>query len=290
MSFYNTFKNVCFMLAVRGYPINLELFPYNEDVHNEFEKFIQNNSNNYNQLYKLYQIHIEKGIDISGYISLFLSNENEFKEKYGFMRFTESHWTPVYKILKGGNSKNDVPEKSSHSFVLETTNDEYTFVYFADSVGESAVSKKTTENLFSAAEIIKNTYNINLNSIIFVIPNKLSPDAIKNIELSKDNYFIQIFEETELSSNPMECVWGSETKLLTKEESEDFLTRNMLDPLKMPRIPIDDAVIKYLGGKKDIVVETTRTSLIPDNLIKSTIVHSYTYIRNKEKAKTKKKQ
>ena len=296
-SFLPNFRRTLLMFARRGYPFNItnKPLPFNnnnpvldkpviyqttqQDV-NKFTEWVKLGDDEYTDKLELFNAY-KRGVDIMGYIPYFFMTDQEFTNLYTQMKSDRSKWTYEYSIMKGDKGDINIEGSITYSFLLPISQTEFTFVYFADSKDES-IGITIIKHCISTTCAMK-SQGVNVVNIVLIINKSLTSAAKKDI-LDVDKgcpYRVQIFTENEIATDPFDCVYNSDIKIVTTTdvESKKWLKDNNLMVSQIPRRPIDDPELKYLGIKEGLIVELTRNCLIPENVFSKEKTFAYTYIQ-----------
>ncbi len=291
-SFLPTFRRTLLMLARRGYPINLNIYQTTQNDIDAFSNWIKTEDEEYSDKLELYNSY-KRGVNITGYIPFFIMSDDEFTNLYKNMKSDKNKWIYEYSVMKGDRGDITIDGDIIYSFLFQMNPTDFCFVYFADSTTSESIGIDITKHCVSTTCIMKNK-GVNVTNIIMILSKKTTPPAKKSmIEVDKGcPYRLQIFSENEIATDPFDCVYNSEIKILTnnKAETDKFLKENNLMISQMPRRPIDDAELKYIGCREGLIIEITRKCLIPENIFRTEMTHAYTYIKPEEKPRTAKKK
>ena len=137
--------------------------------------------------------------------------------------------------------------------VSNTTNSKNVFIFFSKN------QKLCVKNIKEYTAIINNDNNIIIDHIIIVYNSNVTAFA-KNSILNDIKYPFQLFNEIELSFDITKHALVPKHIILTKEEKFEFLNSNNFKIQNLPRIFLNDPVIKYIYGKKGDIVKIIRTS------------------------------
>lgn len=173
----------------------------------------------------------------------------------------------IYKGLaeRGQNIRNNLS-----TLVKKTTEegDEYCLIAIA---GIHETSAKTGIGEITPFIMMFQEYQKTMNiNMVLVTSTPLSSNSESSIQSIRG---IQHFIDEEFIFNPYEHIYNSKARLLTKKETQEFLTRNKLTTSVMPRVPANEPVAKYLGAKPDSIIEYTRLSFVPETLLDEEIFH-----------------
>lgn len=286
--FLHTFRRTLLMLARRNIILNLSIYQTQQNDIDKFKSWMDTQDDEYCEKLELFNAY-KRGVDITGYIPFFTMTENEFENLYSKMRSNRENWTFEYRIMKGEKSDSSIDDKNMlYSFLYPKSDRSYCFVYFADS-NEQSISDGIIKNCLTS--VIKMRESVVINDIIIISSKNLSPQAKKSIAtFGSDRTNIQIFNENEISIDPFDNIWNSDIKIYTETETEKFLKENNLVPSQLPRRPINDLQLKYLGCRENLIIEIKRTSYIPETLVRVELTHAYTYYKSEEKPRSVKKK
>lgn len=149
-------------------------------------------------------------------------------------------------------------------------------VIFADS-GDQQISK----DMMSLVGKIANSLGDKITEIIIVGNRNPSPEGRNAINTSSKHWFIQFFLDSELTSNPLECIYGARYEILSKEDTEKFLSDNNLTVSKIPIIFNSDPPIKWLGGKPGLLAKEFCETFLPGTMVKESL--NYRIITSEKK-------
>lgn len=290
-NFLPVFRRTLLMLARRGIPLNLSIYTPTQNDIDIYKSWINKNEDDYNDKFELLNAY-KRGVNITGYIPFFNMTDEEFDNLYISMRSDKKNWTYEYTIMKGEKGDIDIDNKNIyHSFLYNKGNNEFCFVYFADST-EQSIGNDIIKHCISSVNLMKEKSNIIINDIILILSKNLTVPAKKIIsEINRGKpYNIEIFTLNDISIDPFDNVWNSEIKIYNKDESDKFLSDNNLMVSQLPRRPINDIQLKYLGCREGSIIEIKRYTYIPEALIRVELLHAYTYYKSEEKPRSVKKK
>jgi DNA-directed RNA polymerase subunit H (RpoH/RPB5) len=295
-NFLNTFRRTLLMLARRGVNLNLSIYSTTQNDIDNFKSWMESKDDEYSDKVELLNAH-NRGVDITGYIPFFMMNDEEFENLYTKMKSDRNSWTFEYNIMKGEKGNSEIDDKNIYYSFLYQKGPEinnYCFVYFADENGKSSIGNEIVKHCISTTSVMKekkipdSDFNIQIDDIIIILSKPLSTQAKKTLnDVNRNNpYNINIFEENEISTDPFDNIWNSEINIYTEEESKNFMRKNNLMINQLPRRPISDIQLKYLGCPENRIIELKRFSYIPESIIRTELTHAYTYYKNEEKPRT----
>lgn len=99
--------------------------------------------------------------------------------------------------------------------------------------------------------------------------------------------FLQHFLDDELLYDPTECVYGSDTRILSGVETVSLLTENSLKLNQLAKIMTIDPVGKYLGIRPGQIAEHDRENILPESLIDREYFYRCGYNRVQERKSKK---
>jgi DNA-directed RNA polymerase subunit H (RpoH/RPB5) len=126
------------------------------------------------------------------------------------------------------------------------------------------------------------THGQKLTSAIYVTKNPLAAIASGNFDTIRTSLNISKFVDNDMKFNPTTHLYNGNSRILTGEPLKKFL-ENGIDPSKMPRADINEAVVKYLGGVPGDILEQQTTSIIPDVLVPTTLNFRLVKVLNDKK-------
>jgi DNA-directed RNA polymerase I, II, and III subunit RPABC1 len=133
------------------------------------------------------------------------------------------------------------------------------FVFFVDCEdGKDKISRKTISTYYQRMK------REGVSRSILVIPEKLSPQAVKSLDLiakgTSGTVIIETFQESELLVNITEHVLVPKHQVLTTGERIQLLERYNVTTKQLPRILRSDPVARYLGLEPGDIVKILRPS------------------------------
>jgi hypothetical protein len=287
------------MLARRKIPLNLTILE-NQNIQSYIENFrtwIQTGDDEYSDKLELYNSY-KRGVDITNYIPFFMMSDNDFNNLYNNMK-NSNNWTFEYSIMKGDKKDHPIDDLNIiYSFIYPIDEKNFGFVYFADSnKDKDTIGIEIVKNCISTTCTMKHIMSSqakDISNIIMILSKPLTPAAKKSIlEVDKGcPYTIQIFNENEISNDPFDCIYNSGIEIITKnkEDTNKWARDHNLMISQIPRRPIEDIQLKYLGCEAGLIIKLTRKCLIPENIFKKEITYAYTYYKPEEKPRTVKKK
>ncbi|KAL8095293.1 DNA-directed RNA polymerases IV and V subunit 5B-like [Apium graveolens] len=104
-----------------------------------------------------------------------------------------------------------------------------------------------------------------LSRLIVVIQDKITDQATKTWD--QFPFKVEIFQITDLLVNVTKHMLMPKFRLLTFEEKEQLLKKYTLDEKQLPRIKVDDAIVRYYAFEKGQVLEVTNNSDITGSYV-----------------------
>ncbi|KAK1366040.1 DNA-directed RNA polymerase RPB5 subunit, eukaryote/virus [Heracleum sosnowskyi] len=104
-----------------------------------------------------------------------------------------------------------------------------------------------------------------LSRLIVVIQDKITDQAMKNWDMFP--FKVEIFQITDLLVNVTKHKMMPKHRLLTNEEKEQLLKKYNVDEKQLPRIKVDDAIVRYYAFEKGHVLEVTSNSEITGSYV-----------------------
>lgn len=80
-------------------------------------------------------------------------------------------------------------------------------------------------------------------------------------------YNISVYEDETLLYDPTESEWVPRCEILTPEQAQSILVHDKINPIKMPRILMTDAIGAWLGLKKGQLLLEENSSFLPSMLV-----------------------
>ena len=94
----------------------------------------------------------------------------------------------------------------------------------------------------------------NIKHCILIISKSMTEPAKKEHSQTTD-YWIEVFEQSELMINFTKSVYSSKHFCLTHEEKQEFLTKNKISESQLPRILCSDPVCRYYGVRRGQIIK-----------------------------------
>ncbi len=119
---------------------------------------------------------------------------------------------------------------------------------------------------------------------VMISPTNLSAKAREQFEQPSHGFRVTHFTDAEILFDPTSHVYNGDTRLLSREEADKFLSDNKLKGKRMQGIHTNQPVAKYLGARPDDIIEIFNETFIPGTLVDSEFTHRMV-IRSSEKQK-----
>lgn len=183
----------------------------------------------------------------------------------------------IYKIISEIVPSMSFRTSMSTFFWREATKDEeerLCVVFFANS-GDKELAKSEI-SIFSKLIIQTrdefSNYRVN-NSLeyILVTKNPLNSQSKKEIEEISEGQIIQIWEDIELSFNPLNNKRAGKFVLKNLEESKLIMEKMNLTAQQAPSQTINDKISRYLGARPGQLVYNYRYEVIPGTIVKKSL-------------------
>jgi DNA-directed RNA polymerase subunit H (RpoH/RPB5) len=108
---------------------------------------------------------------------------------------------------------------------------------------------------------------------ILISTKQMAPTAQDYFNGQMNTLHITHFLDNEVLFNPLMHSYSAKSRLLSQYEKLDFVARNSINEIELPCVYANEAVVKYLGGRPDDIIEYHVESFIPDVLLQFEVFH-----------------
>lgn len=227
-----------------------------------------------------------KMLEKRGYDVLdFKENEDIVERNRGIMESKEeSQLSNLFSTISFYDTKGNVSNRQFYSNIFHKMDeeDEKVLVYFAMKYDKKSITKKQIQLL---NQIIFNMGPNSITSVIMIGEVKLLPQAKPFFRILEEQYNAQFFEDSELLYSPLDSVYVSDLVILTPQEKEAYLSRNNIDPSKLPQQLDTDPVSKYLGIQKGTLLKYIVPTFLETMLVESQIFYRIVTSRQEKERK-----
>lgn len=184
---------------------------------------------------------------------------------------------PLRDILARMYTKRTHPSlRVMMSLMIQNSEGHFTAIFFAERKA-SQVSKKLMELFFSTLTELKST-KFKVSEVVFIAPVSLSHESETTRKGISGTYFTQVFVDEEILSPPTKCIFSPKIKILSPKETREFFERETrLSPARMQQVSHVDVLMKYLGARRQRVVEITRPPLITSSLVQENLTYAWIF-------------
>ena len=184
---------------------------------------------------------------------------------------------PLRDILARMYTKRTHPSlRVMMSHMIQNPEGHFTAVFFAERKA-SQVSKKLMELFFSTLAELKST-KFKVSEVVFIAPVPLSHESETTRRGISGTYFTQVFVDEEVLSPPTKCIFSPKIKIFSPKETKEFFEKETrLSPARMQQVSHVDVLMKYLGARRQRVVEITRPPLITSSLVQENLTYAWIF-------------
>lgn len=184
---------------------------------------------------------------------------------------------PLRDILARMYTKRTFPSlRVMMSMMIRNPEGFFTAVFFAERKA-SQVSKKLMELFFSTLAELKST-KFKVSEVVFIAPVALSHESEATRKGISGTYFTQVFVDEEIISPPTKCIFSPKIKIFSPRETKEFFEKETrLTPARMQQVSHVDVLMKYLGARRQRVVEIIRPPLITSSLVQDNLTYAWIF-------------